>query len=117
MVSVQTSSTDTEVTRPAYAVFTPGGHFTIVFENSDEPRPTYGPNSTDADLVAAWEPLTVQFGTYVEDGSTVTYTRIIAKNPSLMLPGNTRYSRTFDVRGDTLVTHSSTQEIVYVRVE
>lgn len=91
-------------TESAYSAWFANGYYVIMWETSDGPRPTYGDDPSDAELVAAWTPLAAQFGTYEIDGSTYTATQLVAKNPSGQ--GNS-YTREFSVEGNTLVTRAT----------
>lgn len=105
------------VTAPAYTAYA-NGHFTIMWVTTDFPnapaqRPAYDANSGPEDLVAAWGPLVAQFGSYVVNGSTITYTQLVSKNPSAMLPANRTYSRDFRVTGNMLETRGGDPVAVY----
>ncbi len=74
------------------AVFAPGPDLRIKAEVSFQPNPE--------EMVAQYESIIVNTGTYEIDGSTVTFRPIIAKSPGFV--GGHQMS-TFRVEGDTLV--------------
>ncbi len=74
------------------AVFAPGPDTRIKSEVSFQPTPE--------EMVAQYESIIVNTGTYEIDGSTVTFRPIIAKSPGFV--GGHQMS-TFRVEGDTLV--------------
>ncbi len=98
-------------------------HYSLLFVNGTEARPLIPQDPTDADLVAAWGPLTAQAGTYELSGSTITYHIVVAKSANGMLPQNSTYSREFRIDGNTLVTSGTnaagtvTTTFTYRRVE
>lgn len=113
----ENSSGEGEQVQPAYTAYFANGYFVVIWEATDEPRPNLTENPTDAERVAAWMPFVAQFGTYEVNGSEITSTQLVAKNPASMRPGGNTYTRSFSIRGNTLTTSSPTSTYVYTRVD
>jgi hypothetical protein len=77
-------------------------HFSYVGLSSDKPRPDLPQKATDAQKVAAWEPLTATSGTYEVKGATVTFKAQVSKNPIEMQPGGF-LTLDFKVEGNSLI--------------
>jgi len=70
--------------QPTLYIFT-ARHYSHVSVTSSSPRPNYtGPNVTDAQRVAMWQPFSATAGTYEVSGSDLTIRPIVAKNPGFM---------------------------------
>jgi hypothetical protein len=80
------------------------GHYSLVRVDGVAPRVQPDATSTAAELQAVWGTgFTAQAGTFEAiDGQTITERRIVAKNPSVMAPGNFTTS-TVRIVGDTLL--------------
>jgi hypothetical protein len=102
---------------PAYTAYFDNGYYTVIWELGDTPRPDLPENATEAELLAAWQPFTAQFGTYQVNGSDITYTRLVSKTPQNMRPGNQSYVRSFRISGNTLTTFTETATYTYRRVD
>jgi hypothetical protein len=87
---------------PGLYIFTKG-HYSIVTENGTKARPaTIGPQSPDAQRLAAYDALTAQSGTYQIKGTTLTTRPLIAKNPNVMAATAQPGVREFKVEGNAL---------------
>jgi hypothetical protein len=85
--SVSSTSKITTTAQPGIFIFTKQ-HYSIMFLSIDKPRPEIPPkNPTDAQKVAAWEPLSANSGSYEIKGTTLTTHPMIAKNPAVMKSG------------------------------
>ena len=65
-------------------IFTATGHYSIMYVNSDEPRPNIQDDGTDADIVEAFNTFTANSGRYVLEGNQLTYEAYVAKWPNYM---------------------------------
>ena len=99
-------------------------YYSVTFVGGVEPRTTvFSEEPTDAELVAVWRLFQSHAGTYELNGSTITYTRHVAKNPPGMLPENATFSREITVltsnRLETTATNAAgvTFTLKYTRVE
>ncbi len=90
-----------EPTEPSYSAWFDNGYYVVIWDTSEGPRPTYGDDPSNAELLAAWTPFVAQFGTYEIDGSSYTATQLVSKNPSAQ---GTSFTRDWSVDGNTLVT-------------
>jgi len=111
------SNGEGEQVQPAYTAYFANGYFAIMWEGADAPRPNLPENPTAAQQHAAWQPFAAQFGTYVVNGSEITSTQLVSKNPASMRPGSNTYVRSFTIRGNTLTTTSATATYTYTRVQ
>ena len=109
--------------QPSLLMYTEG-YYSVTFVGGVEPRTTvFSEEPTDAELVAAWQPFQSHAGTYELNGTTITYTRHVAKNPPGMLPENATFSREITVltsnRLETTATNAAgvTFTFKYTRVE
>jgi hypothetical protein len=94
--------------QPGLYLFT-GKHYSYVQVRGDQPRPDLSDKPTDAELLAAYNPVIANSGTYEVSGTTLITHPIVAKNPNAMHAGNSLNS-TFKLEGKTLVlTQVSTQ--------
>ena len=93
------------VNKPTGLVQFVGNHYSLQVLNNGG-RPDFGPGGQDTatadQLRATWGPFASNAGTFTVTGNTIRYTRLIAKNPAVMAPGNWSED-TFMVNGDTLV--------------
>jgi hypothetical protein len=92
------------VNKPTGLFVFSGRHYSLnVLGNSA--RPNFGDGGADkatADQFRAiWGPFAANAGTFTVTGNTIRYTRMVAKNPNVMAPGNFG-EQTFTVKGDTL---------------
>ena len=78
--------------QPTIYIFT-ARHYSHVSVTSAAPRPSYaGPDMTDAQRVAMWEPFTATAGTYEVRPGEFTIRPVVAKNPAAMASGSFRPS-------------------------
>jgi hypothetical protein len=85
--SISSASKITTTAQPGIFIFTKK-HYSIMFLSIDKPRSEVPlKNPTDAQKVAAWEPLSANSGSYEITGTTLTTHPMIAKNPAVMKPG------------------------------
>jgi len=68
--------------QPIICIFTKN-YMSQVGVLSENPRPELPENATDAQKVAAWEPLSARVSTYEVNGSTITVRHIVDKNPNM----------------------------------
>lgn len=73
-------------------------YYSVMFVNVWEPRVAYDSDSPDDVRMAAWRAFTANAGRYEIDGSTVTFTPSVAKNPSTMTDNS--YSAELEWDGD-----------------
>jgi hypothetical protein len=100
--SISSASKITTTAQPGIFIFTKK-HYSIMFLSIDKPRPEVPPkNPTDAQKVAAWEPLSANSGSYEIKGTTLTTHPLIAKNPAVMKPG-AFVTYDFKIQGNTLL--------------
>jgi len=100
--SISSASKITTTAQPGIFIFTKK-HYSIMFLSIDKPRPEVPPkNPTDAQKVAAWEPLSANSGFYEINGTTLTTHPLIAKNPAVMKPGGF-VTYDFIIQGNTLL--------------
>jgi len=99
-------------------------YYSVTFVGGVEPRTTvFSEEPTDAELVAVWRLFQSHAGTYELNGSTITYTRHVAKNPPGMLPENAAFSREITLltsnRLESTATNAAgvTVTLKYMRVE
>lgn len=76
-------------------------YMTIVGIRDQKPRPELPENATDAQKVAAWEPVHAVCMSYEVKGTTIIFKAIILKNPNVK-PGDTMLMD-YHFEGDTLV--------------
>jgi hypothetical protein len=93
--------TTTSNPQPGLLLFTKN-YFSIVYDHANKPRPDLGPNSTDAERLAALRAVQVQSGTYEISGTTLIRHDIVAASPNDMHAGNTT-TAIFKLEGNTLV--------------
>ena len=78
------------------------GHYSMVILNGAEARtPLPDSDATDAQLVAAWRPLSASAGSYEVVADTVIQRRVVSKNTGSMGPG-VFVKSTYRIAGDTL---------------
>jgi hypothetical protein len=103
---------------PRYLIYT-NTHFMWAFEENGE-RPT---GDSDAEVSQAAQMYQSVAGTYIRDGATIMYNRVIALNPNGMLPESqplTRQIRLLTPNAlETQLTNAEgvTSVLRYVRVE
>lgn len=73
-------------------------HYSRMYVNGTEPRAVSGDVATDEERLAAADSFTANAGTYEVQGSTITFTRSVAKNPRAM--GNSQLAE-LEWDGDT----------------
>jgi hypothetical protein len=78
-------------------------HFSMMFIPGVNPRPDLPENATDAQKVAAWEPLNAGSGTYEVKGNTYIAKGIVGKDPGSTQP-DLFITVEFKIEGDTLIT-------------
>jgi hypothetical protein len=104
---------------PRLLIYT-DAYYMWAFESGGQPRPL---GDTDAEVAQAARLYQSNAGTYMREGSTITYTRMVALNPNLMLPENQQQVRQIRVlTADRLETQATNAEGVttilkYRRVE
>ncbi|HET9217259.1 MAG TPA: hypothetical protein VFR18_09790 [Terriglobia bacterium] len=77
-----------EKPQPSIYIFT-AKHYSIMSVSGAASRKTdVNDRSSDSEKLAAWTPFTAHSGTYDSSGNEITLRQIVAKNPSVMLPGN-----------------------------
>jgi Lipocalin-like domain len=70
-------------------IFTTTGQYSMMFVNTDEPRPRYtGETQTDAEMLGAYKSLTANSGRYTVKGKVLTYEAFVAKDPNYMANWN-----------------------------
>jgi hypothetical protein len=88
--------------QPGLYLFT-GRHYAILNVTGTRPatQPADTAKATAAELLAVWGPFVANAGTYEVSGGTVTFRRIVAKNPAIM--ASTSFATNgFKVDGKTL---------------
>ena len=96
-------------------------HYSTMFVRGWEPRPMLSDNPTSEERGRVYGPFTANAGTYELEGSTLTYTPIVAKNPATMT--NNSYTAEVEWAGDALwLTFDAfgvewKNRVRYVRVE
>ena len=85
--------------QPGLLIFTQR-HYSMVFVQGFAPRPQLTDSAGDAELGRVFSPFTANSGTYQHQDSTVTFTPLVAKVPSVMA-GNS-YTLKIRVKADTL---------------
>jgi hypothetical protein len=90
--------------KPTGLVVFSGRHYAV--SATDATRPDFaegGPAKATAEqLRATWGPVQSEAGTFTVTGNTIRFTRVVAKGPAAMRPGNF-VERSFMLKGDTLV--------------
>jgi hypothetical protein len=82
-------------------IFTSGNHYSIMFATRNRPQIDDTNKASADELRAMWGPMAANAGTYEVSGNLVTIRPIVAKIPSVMVPGaNEVYAFTID--GKTL---------------
>ena len=111
--------------QPRLLIYTEA-YFMWAFVTGTEPRPLLPPpgEATDEQVAAAARQYLSVAGTYIRDGATLTYNRLISSIPNLMAPENQPQApRTIRLltknRLETQVTNAEgvTTVLVYRRVE
>jgi hypothetical protein len=85
--------------QPGLLTFT-GRHYSLLYVRIYTPRTILAATPTDADKARAFDEITAQTGTYSVKDTTLSYTPIVAKNPTTMTGRS--FSSTVRVRGDSL---------------
>ncbi len=66
-------------------IFTAAGQYSMMYVNTDEPRPRYeGETQTEAETLAAYASFTANSGRYRVEGNKLTYEAYMAKDPNYM---------------------------------
>lgn len=65
-------------------LFTATGQYSMMYLNTDEPRPELSEDSDDATVLAAMAAFTANSGRYRISGNQLTYEAWVAKNPNYM---------------------------------
>jgi hypothetical protein len=89
--------------QPVIAVFTKKYNIAMGVRG-ETPRPELPENPTDAQLVAAWRPVTAIAATYNVQGNIITSHDIVGKDPNIK-PDNI-FIREYKIEGDTLIITS-----------
>lgn len=77
-------------------------HYMYMGVRGEKPRPNLPQNPTDAQEIQAFRPFDGEGGTYEVEGSTITYHRIVAKNPNDM-NSQESYTQDFRFEGEALI--------------
>jgi len=90
--------------KPTGLVVFSGRHYALSATDTTRPEfPEGGAAKATADqLRATWGPVQSEAGTFTVMGNTIRFTRVVAKGPGAMAPGNF-VERSFMLKGDTLV--------------
>jgi len=112
VTEMTTTSPDSSFTisnpQPGLYLFTEG-HYSMMYVPTGEPRPLDEGDvpmlgalaPTDAEMIASWETIIANSGSYTTDGSTLTTRPMVAKSANLMAAGGP-LTMTFQVMGDML---------------
>jgi len=98
-----------------------GSNYSVMFVRGWEPRTLLSEDRTDEERLAAWSLFTANAGRFEVQGSTVTFTPSVAKNPNSMTDNS--YEGELEWDGDTFwLTFDSNNgdwknRVHYVRVE
>ena len=108
--------------QPGLYIFTPQ-YYSVVRINSDKPGPGYASRAQakDSDIVALYDTLMAESGTYTVVGNRLRTHPLTAKNPSAASGSETEYE--FDISSRTLVLTShppdrgAPEVVILTRVE
>ena len=91
--------------QPGLYIFTPK-YYSIIRINSDKPGPVYATRqeAKDQDILAIYDALTAQAGTYTVSGNHLRTRPLTAKNPSVITGPEDEYE--FDISGRNLLIRS-----------
>lgn len=81
-----------------------GGSYSMMYVNTEEPRPTYdGEQLTDAEKLAAYDSFVANSGRFTLEGSTLTWEAYMAKDPNYMAEwGENGQTAEVETDGETL---------------
>ncbi len=91
--------------KPVGLIIFSGRHYAVSGTDASRagfPQGVTPENATADQIRATWGPVVTEAGTFTVTGNTIKFTRIVAKGPAAMAPGNF-IEQTFTINGDNLV--------------